>query len=311
MQNYQIKNLAIEKKFQALKPEITDKLKFSWSNWGFGRESLESSLARLSKNKIEYIELHGNHYGADLGYKTKDVRLLLERYQMKVSGICGMFSRENDLASISNLARQTAIDYLRREIDFASEVGAQYILVVPGAVGRPNKYDDYELERSVETLQKVANNFFQAKIKAAIEPIRAAEVSFCHTIADAKEYLQAVNHVGIQHINGDVYHMQSQESHIATSLLDAGEKLANLHLADSNRAALGLGSMDYESIIMALHILQRKGGDFFVTAEPLGATGDPYPAMHSVNDGRELDDLVAQSISYFRQIEQELLSNEG
>jgi sugar phosphate isomerase/epimerase len=71
-------------------------------------------------------------------------------------------------------------------------------------------------------------------------------VSFVHTIADAKKYIAAVNHPGVAHINGDIYHMQVEEAHIGEALLDAGQQLTNLHLADSNRCALGEGAMDRE-----------------------------------------------------------------
>lgn len=218
-----------------------------------------------------------------------------------------MFSSENDLSSISNIARQNALDYLKREIDFAHELHASYILVVPGAVGRAKKYDDYEFNRSVETVRKVGDLFLAANVKAAIEPIRAAEVSFCHTISDAQKYIAAVDHSGISHINGDVYHMQSGESHIGEALLKAGDKLINLHLADSNRSALGLGSMDYDTIIKALYILQSKKINFFVSAEPLGPGGDPYPAMHCMPDSNELDAMVSQSINYFRSREKKII----
>ena len=63
-----------------------------------------------------------------------------------------MFSRESELASNSGVTRQNAVDYLKRTIDFAAEVKADYILVVPGAVGRPTKYDDSEFQRAVATL---------------------------------------------------------------------------------------------------------------------------------------------------------------
>ena len=178
---------------------------------------------------------------------------MLAEHNITVGGICGMFSKENDLSSNSGVARQQAVDYLKRTIDFAAQVQAGYILVVPGAVGRPTAYDDTEFERSVATLQLVADRFVEAGVRAAIEPIRSAEVSFCHTIADAKAYIAAVNHPGVRHINGDLYHMQSEESHLGMAVIDAGEMLTNLHLADSNRCALGEGALDIDTVIMALY----------------------------------------------------------
>jgi D-psicose/D-tagatose/L-ribulose 3-epimerase len=198
-------------------------------------ESLKDSLKRLSDNGINYIEIHGNRYGPDLGYNTSETRKILSEYNMKVSGICGMFSAESELSSNSPAVRQRAVDYIRRNLELGHELGAKYFLVVPGAVGRPRAYDDMEFARSVETLKIVADDFMKAGIRGAVEPIRSAEVSFCHTFSDAKKYIKEVGSPGIQHINSDVYHMLVEESQIGRTIIDAGEMLTNLHMADTNR----------------------------------------------------------------------------
>ena len=311
-QNFEKKNDKIRAAFAELKKDpkkLKQRLNLSWSNWGFGIEPLGESAKRLSKAGLEFIELHGNHYGKDLGYEPKETLKVLGDNGIKVAGICGMFSPENDLSSNSGISRQNAVDYLKRTIDFASAVKGGYILVVPGAVGRPQAYDDTELHRSVETLRIVADLFLRNKIKAAVEPIRSAEVSLCHTVADAKEYIKAVNHPGVKHINGDVYHMLSEESHVGTAILDAGEMLTNLHLADSNRCALGDGSLDVDILIMSLYLIGYNRPGCYVTPEPLGPGGDPYPAMHGKPNAAKLDKLVNQTIGYFRERESCVLEN--
>ena len=313
MQNAQIKTEKIKKAFLALKKAHPKKLKtrlnLSWSNWGFGIEPLEDSAARLEKNGITFIELHGNHYGPDLGYKAEETKKMLRNHGIRVAGICGMFSADNDLSSNRAIQRQSAIDYLKREIEFAKQVGAEYILVVPGAVGRPVAYDDSEFERSVETLATVADLFLKSGVKAAIEPIRSAEVSLVHTIAAARRYINAVNHPGVAFINGDVYHMQSEESHIGEALKNAGDQLLNLHVADSNRCALGEGSLDLDTIIMALYLIGYNTKGHYVTPEPLGPGGDPYPAMFGKPDPALLDEMVRQTVEYFRAREEEVVAS--
>ncbi len=312
VQNYIVKNERIRNAFLELKQSGKfngqQRLNFSWSNWGFGLESLEDTAKRLQKAGIRYIELHGNHYGGDLGYKVKETLAVLDEHDLKVSGVCGMFSADNDLSSNRAIHRQAAIDYLKREIEFTEAVGGSYLLVVPGAVGRAAKYDDMEFDRSVETLRLVADLFVKHGVKAAIEPIRSAEVSFVHSIADAQKYIRAVDHPGIRHINADIYHMQAEEAHIGESLLAAGEQLVNLHLADSNRCALGEGSLDLDTVIMALYVLGYNREGRFVTPEPLGPGGDPYPAMYGKPDKALLDHMVMQSAAYFREREEALLS---
>ncbi len=307
LQNFAQKAERIRADFLALKKAQPDKLKarlnLSWSNWGFGMEPLADSAARLQRAGITWIELHGNHYGPDLGYRPQETTKILGDHGIKVAGICGMFSADNDLSSNRAIQRQAAIDYLRRELAFTRAVGGGYILVVPGAVGRPQKYDASEFQRSVETLRLVADDFVKHQVKAAIEPIRAAEVSFCHTVAEAQAYIAAVNHPGIQNINGDVYHMQVGESHIPSAVLAAGERLTNLHVADSNRCALGDGSLDVDTLIMALYLIGYNRPGCFVTPEPLGPGGDPYPAMFGNPDPAVLEKLVQQTARYFRERE--------
>lgn len=311
-QNVDIWREEITRQFIAEKKKNPHKfekrLNLSWSNWGFGLEELEVSAARLSQAGLQFIELHGNHYGKDLGYEIDQTKEILQRYSLAVSGVCGMFSDENDLSSNIPVCQQRAIDYIRREVDFCSAMGGRYLLVVPGSVGRFKAYDDYEFERSVRALRLVADCFTQNKVKAVIEPIRSAEVSLVHTIEDAIRYITAVNHPGVQHINGDVYHMQVEETNIPNAILHAGERLINLHLADSNRGALGSGSMDYDTIIMALYLIGFNQEGHYVTPEPLGPGAGPYPARNGIQDVKVLDKLVNSTVSYFKAREEAVLS---
>jgi D-psicose/D-tagatose/L-ribulose 3-epimerase len=311
LQNYEIKDESIRQAFVQLKRDHPEKLEsrlnLSWSNWGFGLETLEASCRRLQRAGIRYIELHGNHYGPDLGYSPAETRNILAGCGMKTSGVCGMFSPDNDLSSNRPVQRQAAIDYLKREISFTAEMGGKYLLVVPGAVGRAAAYDSSEFERSTDSLRRVAGLFAESGVRAAIEPIRAAEVSFIHTISEAKNYIAAVGHPGIRHINGDAYHMLVSESHIGQAILDAGEMLTNLHMADTNRCALGAGFLDLDTIIMALYLIGYNNESCFVTPEPLGPGGDPYPAMNSRPDPAKLDRLVQETADYFRERETAVL----
>jgi sugar phosphate isomerase/epimerase len=310
-QNYELVNDDIRQKFLTFKkanPECSKRrLDLSWSNWGFGMEELADSAARLHRSGIDWIELHGNHYGPSLGYQPKETMQTLTDAGLKVAGICGMFSSDNDLSSNRGFQRQAALDYIERELEFARLVGATYLLVVPGAVGRPEPYDQSEFQRSVETLRLVAPLFQENNIRCAIEPIRSAEVSIVHTVSEARQYIAAVAHPGVAHINGDVYHMQTEEKHIGNAILEAGAALTNLHMADSNRCALGEGSLDLDTIIMALYLINYNRPGCFVTPEPLGPGGNPYPAMHGRPNQETLDAMVKQTATYFREREEVVL----
>lgn len=68
----------------------------SWSNWGFGQEKLSTSVERLASPGLGYIELHGNHYGKDLGYRLSETETILNDHGVKAAGVCAMHSAESE-----------------------------------------------------------------------------------------------------------------------------------------------------------------------------------------------------------------------
>ncbi len=311
LQNFKQKDLGIVTQFiEARKKGLlgSARLNLSWSNWGFGMEKLETSVQRLSRNHIKFVELHGNLYGKDLGYKPDETRRVLNEHGLDVSGLCGMVYPYSEFASNNHFVRQTCIDYFRRLIDFGKEVGAKYILFTPGAVGRTKKYDETEFYRAAEGIRIVSEDFLKAGIRCAIEPVRRDEVSFCFTIAEAKSLIEEINHPGCRHIAGDTYHQMHEEPHIGEALISCGEKLTNLHLSDTNRRALGTGSLDLDIVVMALYVIGYNNESCFCTLEPLGGGANPYDMLYGQPDIEAVDQLVKGSAEYFFGRENEVLN---
>ncbi len=61
---------------------------------------------------------------------------------------------------------------------------------------------------------------------------------------------------------------------------------------------------------MALYLIGHNSDGRYVTPEPLGPGGDPYPAMNSKPDPLALERLVSQTSSYFREREVLLLETD-
>ena len=261
----------------------------------------------MKNSGLDWIELKGDQHTKSSGLKVSEVKKVLAAYDMKVSGACGMFSNENDLSSNSPFVVQKAKDYIKRQVEFLSEVGGKYLIVVPSAVGRPNGIDGYEFARSVAALSSCGEVFEQTGVKAAIEPIRSAEVSLIHSVKQAQQYISAIGNKHIQHINADTYHMLLEEEHIGESILLAGEQLINLHIADSNRNAPGTGMIDFDTVIRAVYLNGLNQREAFVTPEPLGPFPDPYVLSNSPCNKEIMDKLVKDTINYFLLREKEVL----
>jgi sugar phosphate isomerase/epimerase len=308
LQNFQLQKLELALRFIEFKekhPEkMQRKLDLSWSIWMFGREPFERSLKRLKTSGIDYVELKGDSYTADLHQDFEQTKKWLGHFRMGVSGICGLYAEYNDLSSTDPYVRQTAIEYIKRQIEYAEFVGGKYLIVVPSAVGRTIPQDEYELYRSAETLRICAQYFEHSKVVAAIEPIRSAEVSLIHTVEQALEYIKLVNHPAIYYINGDIYHMLCEEKNVGQAILSCGDRLINLHVADSNRDGPGNGMMDLDLVIMAAYLVGMNQEGRFITFEPLGPYSNPYVLANSVPDESIMDKLVKESVAYFREREE-------
>ncbi|MCL2363707.1 MAG: sugar phosphate isomerase/epimerase [Defluviitaleaceae bacterium] len=284
MQNYELKTKKIRDAFSEDKKQrdFSRRLEFSWTEWPFGGEPLEASCERLKRHGVNYIELSG------LGHNASEVNNILRQTDMKVSGVCGMFSPEYELASPNPTVRQKAVDYIRRELTLCQAVGATYLLLVPGCVGRTVPFDDMEMQRSAETLRSVADDFVNCGIQCAMEVIQHKEVSLVKTVSEALAYIKEVNHPGIQGITGDMFHMQVEEFHMGEAIMQAGDALINFHVADSTRRTLGSGSLDLDTVIRALYLIGYNTEKRFVTAELMA------------KPGQSLDDCVKETVAYFR-----------
>ncbi|MCK5153013.1 MAG: sugar phosphate isomerase/epimerase [Spirochaetales bacterium] len=312
MQNYEIKSLRIKDAFIKAKKKSPEKfeqtMNLSWSVWMFGTESIDFSLKRLRRSGLKFFELRGDHHTRSSGLSIEYVKKLISTYEMRISGTCGLFGSENDLSSNNSYIRQRGIDYIKREVEFLESVDGEYMIVVPSAVGRPEALDCSEFHRSVNSLRQCADSFKASGIKAAIEPIRSAEVSLINSVDQALEYIKAVDCESINHINADTYHMLLEESHIGETIMKCKDQLVNLHIADSNRDAPGSGMIDFDTVIMALYLIGFNTPGHFVTPEPLGPNPNPYTLMNELCDTAVMDELVKKSISYFREREAFVLS---
>jgi len=96
-------------------------------------------------------------------------------------------------------------------------------------------------------------------------------------------------------------------TYTVSSSIDYGHRLTTLLTAETHRGALGTGFLDIDLIIMALYGTGYNNPECFVTPEPLGPGGDPYPAMWGRTDPSLLDALVKTTAEYFYEREQEVL----
>ena len=262
-------------------------MKASVSTWIFGPRPIEEVIATVHRLRYHGIELRGE---PDL-YDPAHVRGELEVRGMSTTSICGMYPGPNpgelrDLAHPDARERQRAVEYVRRCVELAHALDAPVVIVTPNPVAKltPLASTEDEWSSAVEAVREAAVTAEQAGITLAIEPINRYETYLINSVATARRFADDVGSPAVG-VMLDTFHANIEDPDLTVAVLSAGDRLAHVHMADSNRQALGRGHLDVRSFV---RVLQATGYAGALAMEPLPPISNPYVAL---TEGAPLDQL--------------------
>lgn len=274
--------------------------KYSYDALVYYGEKVDESIKRLAKFGYDAIELVGE---PDY-YDSKEVRKLCAEYGIKVSSICSVYNSARDLAHPDLAKRRQAIDYVKKIADFSAEVGAPTMIVAPTACNKTQALaaDRDEHQWAVEGMREGGEYAAKLNVKLCIEAWNRYETYMCNRLDQARTFMKDINlpNVGIM---GDTFHMNIEEPDMAEAIRQSKDGLIHIHLADTNRAAPGIGHMDYLPILKALKEIDYQG---YLTFEILPAAADPFGVMRKGGHKDFFDNYTGQCIKYIKEIEKQL-----
>lgn len=286
-------------------------MKYSVSNWIYGEEKLQYIFDKITRFGYDGVELTGEPEK----YSIKEVRKLCADHGLKVLSIAGIYpwpTEERDLSNPDPRVREKAVDYLHRCCDFAAELGAPLVIVVPSAVGkttpvggpRDEEWDKavkVEWSYAIDSLNKAALYAEATGILLAVEPINRYETFLVNT---AEEGLRFISEIGsdMVKLHLDSFHMNIEESDLVETIQKSKDSLVNFHVADSNRQAVGRGHINFRAVIEALYDIDYWGA---LALEPLPPVSNPYMAVQFPRYKRILDTYLKESIQCLKQYETE------
>ena len=271
------------------------------TQWIVGDEPLEVSCKRLKECGYDGIEFAAEPYKLDV----QECKTLIEKYGLDCHSLCGIFGEDRDLTDDGEDGKR-AVKYLKDSVDFAVEIGAKLIIVVPSPVGRTTKPIDITIEKltenAIKNIRKAADYAEKNGVKLAIEAINRYETYFVNTLAKGYELVKRIDHKAVG-IMADLFHMSIEERSIVESLLMIQDELIHVHIADNTREAAGMGSTDFKEVLRTLNTIGYQGS---LTMEFMYRLSDPYSATELNTQTGLMDRYAKQSIDYIRVIERSL-----
>jgi sugar phosphate isomerase/epimerase len=281
------------------------RFKYSYNAIVYYQEEISKGIDRVARFGYDAIELVGEpeaHNVAEVNKLTSDAGI-------EVSSICSIwFGEERDLVNPSAENRKKAVDYGKSVADFAAGVGAPTIIVGPSPVGKTAALapDEQEWEWAVENVREIGEYAASVGVNITLEPWNRYETYFLNHLDRAVKLLDAT---GLTNggVHGDLFHMNIEEDSIADAFRRAAGKVNHVHLADSNRAAPGVGHLDFRPTLQALKEIDFQG---YLTFELLPAASDPFAMMARGGHLEFLDPYTERAINEMKALEKELWPNE-
>ena len=213
-------------------------------------------------------------------YDTRHVRTLMQDAVITCWGSVTLMLGDRNLLASSPAARALSVKYVKDTITMVKELGGQEITIVPCTVGKlvPEASPYEEWQWAVASLKECYEHGMKEGVRLALEPLNRFETYFLNRHDQALLLAEQVGpHCGVCL---DVFHMNIEERDMLAAIQAAGPRLHDVHVADNNRMACGMGALDWPRIIGAV---KAAGYDGALTVEfvaPLDRTpANPYTNM--------------------------------
>src|ERR1700690_3491053 len=246
----------------------------SMHNW-MRVEPLDRTCERLAQCGYESIEIMGEpEQYAD----RAAVRATLERHGIRCWGSVTLMLGDRDLLHADDAKRAVSVRYVKDCIDLVADLGGQEITIVPGLVGKtkPTAPAEQEWDWAVAGLREIYEHAGPRKVRLALEPLNRFETYFLNRGAQGVALAEAVGEdCGVCL---DCFHINIEEADLFAAIRDVGSRLADFHIADSNRMAAGMGPLDWAAIV---NQVRSVGYDGALTVEFVPSIDrtpvNPYP----------------------------------
>ncbi len=244
----------------------------SMHNW-MRAEPIDVTVRRLARFGYKSIELSGE---PEL-YNTHDVRKLLSQHGLTCWGVVSLMIEGRDLIDADESVRASSIQYLNRCITMVKELDGFEMTIVPSTVGKVTAMDTPEQEWAwaVEGLKEVYGHAQKEGVRIALEPLNRFETNFLNR---ADQAMLLAEEVGPDcGVCIDTFHLNIEEANLVEAIRSTAERLVDFHVADNNRMACGMGSLDWPLIVNTLNEIGYDGALTVEFVAPLDRTpANPY-----------------------------------
>lgn len=243
-------------------------------------EPLERAIERAAAAGVTALEIAGEPER----HVPSNVAPLLRAAGMRCFGGVTLMMEGRSLITPDEARRKASIQYVKDCVSLVGDLGGEELSVVPGTVGQvvaEGRPDD-EWRWAVDSVSECVEHARTMGVTIAIEPINRFETYFINRADQALALAEAVGpDCGVCL---DLFHMNIEEDDVLEALRRAGPRLKDVHVADNNRMAPGMGTLDWASVVKTLREIDYDGPLSIEFCAPVDRTpANPHPGSIDEN----------------------------
>ena len=239
----------------------------STHNW-MRAEPLEVTLKRIKRLGFESIEISGEPDQ----YPPGECLPLLKEHGIRCWGAVTLTLGERNLAAKDPAQRAATVEYMKSLVDMVHQLEGHEVTVVPATVGKvvPDSTPEEEWGWVVAGLQEVYELAERRGVRLALEPLNRFETYFLNR---ADQAMALATEVGPNcGVCLDVFHMNIEEKDMHAAIRASRSRLVDVHVAENNRLAPGMGSIDWTQLVATLNECGYEGALTMEAVAPIDRT---------------------------------------
>ncbi|MGC4191719.1 MAG: sugar phosphate isomerase/epimerase family protein [Thermomicrobiales bacterium] len=206
-----------------------------------------------------------------------------------VAAICTADIHDPVVADPEERARRIRV--LQDLVACADRLGATGVVSVPV---RPTRQAEIEpgllSDLAVETYREAAEGLAPGAARIFLEPLNRFETRFLLRVGQGVDLANAVGHPRCV-VLADAFHMNIEESSWSEPVIQAGDLLGHVHIADNNRFEPGAGMIDFRPFFGALREIGYAG---YISLECFHPSGSGLSGLAS--------ETLKRSAAYLRDV---------
>jgi len=218
----------------------------------------------------------------------------------------GTWPLECDISSDEPANRARGLDWHRRQVDTAAELGAVAyagaLYAHPGVVKRRRPPAD-EYSHAAEGLHALASYAAERKVVLALEPMSHFRTHMVNTPEQMMRLIGLAEHPNLR-VLIDTYHIVTEIRSYASAIRTVAPRLYAIHACENDRGVPGGGLVPWKEIFSTLREIKFSG---YIGLETYNSSVDDFAVQrgmfHNVcPDGRA---FAERGIAFLRQMEAE------